>query len=363
VFFAAHYLIAVFPRQPAKWKEITIVAGACSLLLATWFGWSIAAYGIQTTVASNTSITASQGYQGSNLGKIAGNIVDSFVPHVFRGDALVHFFDQPNHTGFLRDNIFVAYQVQLLLTMGIIGGPLVLWLVFKTFRAPWRRTSERAFWVLLIAATVLIGLAVVGERDQFGSAHLTLLPIELLGLTWLATAFYRRRTVAVLLIAGCAIDFALGVFLHLRVEHLENAPERVMYSGPVVANGQVVLIPTPDALSDASRENWSRKHQLANSLQWKRELEANPAPIAGKAEAVAMLDGMIADDAKLFRGWYARHGGEIEYLGDHFGDSDVTSALLVVLCAGLLWKMSREIPALRVLAPVKRKAARVRSKR
>ena len=363
VFFALHYLIAVFPRRRTKWNEIAVIAGTCSILLATWFGWSIATYGVQTTVASNTSITASQGFQGSNLGKIAGNIADSFVPHVFRGDALVHFFDQPNHTGFLRDNIFIAYQVQLLLTMGIIGGPLVMWLVFRTFRAPWRRTSERAFWLLLIAATVLIGLAVVGERDQFGSAHLTLLPVELLGLTWLATAFCRWRMVAMLLIAGCAIDFALGVFLHLRVEHLENTPERVVFSGPVVANGQVVLIPTPDALSDAARENWSRKHQLANSLQWKRELEANPAPVAGKTEAIAMLDGMIADDSKLFRGWYARHGGEVEYLGDHFGDSDVTSALLVVFFAGLLWKMSREIPARQVVAPVKSKAARVRSKR
>jgi hypothetical protein len=363
VFFALHYLIAVFPRRPAKWKEIAVIAVSCSLLLGTWFAWSIATYGVQTTVASNTSVTASQGYQGSNLGKIVGNIADSLIPHVLRDQSLVHFFDQPNSTGTLRDNIFITYQVQLILTMGIIGGPVAVWLLFKTFRGRWQRKEERTFWLLLIAATVLIGLAVVGERDRFGSAHLTLLPMELMGLTWLAAAFHRWRYVAMLLIAGCAIDFALGVLLHVRVEHLENTNGRVIFSGPVVANGQVVLLPSPDALSDAARENWSRKHQLANALQWKRELTANPAPVAGKAEALAVIDGMIAEDGRLFRGWYARHGGEVEYLGDHFGDSDIPSALFVLLCAGLLWKMSREIPARQVVVPAKAKSVRARAKR
>jgi len=362
VFFALHYLIAVFPKRTAKWKELAIIAASCGALIATWFGWSIATYGVNATFASNTSITASQAYQGGTLGKIAGNIIDTFVPHFLRGEALAHFFDQPNRTALLRDHIFIVYQVQLLLTMGIIGGVLVVWLLVKAFRRRWRHPSERTFWISLIAVTVFIGLVVVGERDLFGSAHLTLLPMEVLGLTLLAAKFRRSRAIALLIFAGCVIDFSLGVFLHLRVQHLENTPGDALYTGPLVVNRQVLLPQMQDSLSDAARENWSRKHQLANALQWKRELEN--ADASGKAEVIAMMDRMISDDTRLFHGWYARHGGEVEYLGDHFGASDIPSALLLILCAGLLWKTSQQIPGVSPIRPApKSKSARPKPKR
>ena len=68
VFFAVHYLLVVFRTRPAKWKELAAIAVASGLLLFTWFGWSIATYGSKPTFASNTSITASQQYEGSNAG-------------------------------------------------------------------------------------------------------------------------------------------------------------------------------------------------------------------------------------------------------------------------------------------------------
>ena len=46
---------------------------------------------------------------------------------------------------------------------------------------------------MLIGFSLLIGLAVVGERDYFGVAHLTLVPLELLGLTLLAARFFSQR--------------------------------------------------------------------------------------------------------------------------------------------------------------------------
>jgi hypothetical protein len=358
VFFALHYLIAVFPKRPRRVRELAQIAAASGVLLATWFGWSVATFGANATVASNTSITASQEYQGSNLGKIAANIADSVVPHWLRNSALVRFFDQPNQTGALRDNIFITYQVQLLFTMGAVGGFLVAWLLIAAFRGRWGRPSERTFWLWLLIASVSIGLAVVGERDPFGSAHLTLLPMEVLGLTLLAARFRQSRTLAMLIVAGCAIDFGLGVFLHLRMQRLEN------FTGPVVMNGQVVIVPPPDALSDSARENWSRKYQLVNALEWRRELEN--ASAQGKPEVLAILDKMIAEDAQIFHGWYQRHRGKVEYLGDHFGDGDLSSGLLLMVCAGLLWRMARCIPPpapLPLAAPAKSKPARGRGKR
>ncbi len=71
-----------------------------------------------------------------------------------------------------------------------------------------------------------LGIAVVGERDLMGVAHLTLLPIELLGITMLAAAFPWRRGLAVMIVAGCVFDFALGIFLHRRVQHLDNLQEK-----------------------------------------------------------------------------------------------------------------------------------------
>ena len=170
------------------------------------------------------------------------------------------------------------------------------------------------------------------------------------------------RVLGLLIFAGCVIDFSLGVFLHLRVQHLENTPGDALYTGPLVVNRQVLLPQMQDSLSDAARENWSRKHQLANALQWKRELEN--ADASGKAEVIAMMDRMISDDTRLFHGWYARHGGEVEYLGDHFGASDIPSALLLILCAGLLWKTSQQIPGVSPIRPApKSKSARPKPKR
>jgi hypothetical protein len=52
---------------------------------------------------------------------------------------------------------------------------------------------------------------------------------------------------------------------------------------------------------------------------------------------------MKREDANLWRGWYQRHGGEIEFLGDTFGRGDVTSAMLLLLFVGLMWKMAMPV--------------------
>ena len=58
------------------------------------------------------------------------------------------------------------------------------------------------------------------------------MPLELLGLTLLAARFFTRRLVAYLIVAGCAIDFSMGVFLHARMQHLDNTAEHTLLHRP-----------------------------------------------------------------------------------------------------------------------------------
>jgi len=85
------------------------------------------------------------------------------------------------------------------------------------------------------------------------------------------------------------------------------------------------------------------KHQLANAERWRAELRNVQAE--GKPRVMAMLDQLAGDDPRLFKGWYARHGGEMEYLGDHFGASDIPSIVMVIVFAGLMWKLWANVPA------------------
>ena len=282
VFFALHYLLAVFRTRPAKWKELAAIAVSCGLLLFTWFGWSMAAYGVKPTFASNTSITASKQVQGSILAKIAGNVSDSIVPRISYDPAQVHLFDQPYAPAVVRDNVFLLYNTNVIFSMGLIGGPLVVWFLIAAFRSGKGKGRERNFWLMLIGFSLVVGLAVVGERDYFGSAHLTLLPLELLGLTFLATRFFSRRWIAYLIVAGCAIDFSMGIFLHARVQHLDNTTEHTYFTGLGFSDGQFLIgAPGPDSLNMAAWRNWLAKHQLAVCRNWLAMGEGVPARRSG----------------------------------------------------------------------------------
>ena len=85
-------------------------------------------YGPKATFQSNTSVSTTRQYQGNNLLKIGGNLVDSIVPYVLRSG--IANPDQPNAAGVLRDNAFGFYQVNLIFGMGLVGSPLVVWLLW-----------------------------------------------------------------------------------------------------------------------------------------------------------------------------------------------------------------------------------------
>jgi hypothetical protein len=255
-----------------------------------------------------------------------------------------------------------------------------VWFVIAAFRSGKGLGGERNFWLMLIGFSLLIGLAVVGERDYFGVAHLTLVPLELLGITLLAAKFISRRWIAYLIVAGCAIDFSMGVFLHARVQHLDNTAGHTYFTGLSYDHGQFFIgAAGPDSMNMAAWRNWMGKHQVALCRQWLATGEAyhrgDPAFEQAKVDLRAAIAERLQEDDTIWHGWYRRHGGEFELLGDHFGGSDATPVLLVLAAIGLLGKMvqlarmgpsgkvTQSAPRLSVPVAAKPKSSRSRYKR
>jgi hypothetical protein len=364
VFLALHYLVCVFRSRPRKWREAIICTAVCLPFLLTWFAWSVRTYGARGTFASNTSVTSTQGYEGGNLGKIAANFADTFVPLLVRDPSLSHLLDQPSRPGFIRDVAFLFYQPNLIFGMGLVGGPVVFWLLYRVFRRSRRRGPEWRFWLAMVPFCVLLGIASVGERDTAGSAHLTLLALEVLGLTLLACSLPLRRAVAVAVLAGCAIDFSLGVFLQAHIEHLDNSPGRTVFTGLKRVGSTVQLgAPGPYSLSNSAEQNWYRKHQYALAREWRREL----GPYIGEDPLARQLAGALEiaakDDNSYWHGWFARNGGSTVFLGDDLAGLSVGGVDLPLLALALLglaslwaiWKeASRPLPVTAPAPPPKR---------
>ena len=345
LFLTLHYLLCVFWKRPGKFREIATIAMVCGLLLATWFGWSIAVYGAHATIASNSSVESSQRIAGSNLIKVAGNLYDSIVPVILRAPHVLDDFDHQGPVGVFRDDVFVFYQKSAVFGMGLVGGPLILWLLAGAFKRPLHSGGERKFWLAAIPFSVLVGIASVGERGPQGVAHLTLLSIVILGLSLLAGMFPLRRSLLVLVVAGCLVDFSLGILLQARIENLENTSQRTVFPGLGYNFGkQSIEIPTSNSLSDVAWANWFLKHKYALSVEKFDELsKLRPVDAAvGRRQMQASVD----EDNLYWRGWYARNDGSIGFLGDHtaaesgWATTVLTSMLVIIalLMLGFLFR-------------------------
>jgi hypothetical protein len=313
----------------------------CGLLLATWFAWSLATYGLKNTVSSNSSIALAAQYHGSNYSKIALNLYDSIVP-IWLREGFPHY-DPAAGDPDTRDKAFVFYQLNLIFAMGVVGGPLAIWLWLRAIRRPRPLTWERKFWAWGVPAIVLAGIAVVGERDSHGVPHLTLLALEMLGLTLLAAQFARLpRALRLALAAGCVLDFYFGVYLQARVQGLENTADRVVYDDiwgirespkPGLATGAV------------SRDTWffwqvKHVYELSNRLLVHIPQAYHDRPTFAMRWPLikAELDKGIREDEQRWAGWQRLHSGVTAYIGDlAAGESgvgtDVASALLCLIFA------------------------------
>jgi 4-amino-4-deoxy-L-arabinose transferase-like glycosyltransferase len=341
---SGHYLFFVFPSRRRKWREMVSIAALCTVLLLVWLGWSVKAYGMHATLESNTAVTLSRQYQGNTAVKVAANLFDSLVPALIRDPSAVQRFDQPSTAGAIRDNVFAFYQPNLIFGMGLVGGPLVLSLLYGVFERRKGCQAEGRFWLVFVPCCVLAGIMVVGERDSLGDAHLTLLSLEAMGLALVAGTLPMRRALAVALVAGSIADFSLGILLQARVENLENTPGAMVFSGLTVADGKFSIgQPGPDSLSGTAWRNWYRKHQFELSRRWVAELGPHVDQEAEARQLAAELKSRIEEDRTAWYGWYSRHGGSVGFLGDHVAQWPMVSGggllLLLGLFAGLIKKL------------------------
>jgi hypothetical protein len=197
----------------------------------------------------------------------------------------------------------------------------------------------------------ILGVAVVGERDTYGVAHLTLLALEALALTVLVEVFSHRKIIRYLLMAGCLFDFCLGIFLHAHVQNLENVSQTRVF-GDIEFSGSQVQYPAAgdDALSHFAWINWYEKHAFALSEKWINELPErnsdNPRFQAIWPAARASLLKVPIDDANAWGGWYSRHGGEVQYIGDHISGTlgeGIVASILLALSATLIVSTLRQM--------------------
>jgi hypothetical protein len=284
--------------------------------------------------------------------KVGANLVDSVVPYLLR-NGLTNTA-QPNPAGVLRDNAFAFFQVNLVFSMGLVGGPFVLWRRWGFVRRGPARAREWRFWRVLVPCAVVVGIAVVGERDHFGCAHATLLTLEVLGLSLIAAAFPWPRMVAPVILAGCIVDFSLGVFLQARIEALENTPQRTVFTAvlnPASASFHRGA-PTRDGLSDLAEWNWFAKHRFALCQRYLGILAGyrppTPQARATAARAQARLEMDLIEDTLDWQGWWKRHDYTMKFLGDDVAGRSawravVPQAVLLLLFLALMAALVHEM--------------------
>ena len=281
---------------------------------------------------------------GGNLEKIVSNVRDSIVPLLIWDPSLIKVFEQPNVEGKLRDIGFMFYQTNLVFDLGLVGGPVTIWLLLRFVLKRGKSLSpESTFWIVMAPFCCLVGILVIGPRVPFGVAHGTLFTVAALGLSFLAGAWSSRKRLAALLLAGCLIDFSWGVLLHAHVQSLENSDGQAVFQNLEFSNqGLHPASPSPMSLSYVAQKNWLAKNQYALADTLLKEL-----PVRHKDDPQfnrfwpnyqQALQGVWDGDQTYWRGWMRRNGGRLTYLGDHiagrFGGGAV-AALLLVLAFGL----------------------------
>jgi hypothetical protein len=305
-----HYLVRVWRDGRARWREAGMAGLVGVAMLSTWLAWSIAVYGVRTTFTSNTAITGAREVAGSQTVKIALNIFDTLVPHPMRGDAAIKYLDQASRLGYFRDSVFLIYQTNLIVGMGAVGGLVVLaWFGRTSWKFGLHPTHpEQRFWLLLVVACTVLGVAVHGERETFGVAHVTLQPLVILGIVWLAAGLRALpKWVRWAVLAGCVFDFAVGAMVNLHMESFE-----LDFTG------------SPDAMFRV-KELRDANGQTDEQIFW---------DVSGSAAGNAM--------GKYYSGPLFGHAmpWHLDFLGDHFADHSellqgAVLALAALIVAGL----------------------------
>ena len=351
LFLAGHL---VFKK---RWRP-ALIAGTCAaLLFGTWLAWSVAHYGAKTTFASNTTVTTSQQIGDSNARKILLNLRDTIVPHPLRDFPV--YRDQ-RQAGFVRDYFFLMYQTNLIIAMGIIGGFVIAWLFFR---------AREVFWIAFVAFVVVVGIAVVGERDLAGSAHLTLQPLIVLGLTFLAARFFTLGPLTrAIVILGCAIDLIFGVCLQHDLENYENDACAEQFHAQVRSSGLGLYVQTDSDIGPAANANWQLKRftLIPDTIRVAiASAGVNATTRSAILQSVEAQSRTLSDqDRRDWASWWQHHSNRLTTLGDHIGCHVWPLYVFdLVLLGGLIAVIRRQPAEVFVQPSAERRARRGKRRR
>jgi hypothetical protein len=351
---AAPYLLfaAVHLVFQKRWRA-TFVAGTCAaLLFGTWLAWSVANYGARKTFGSNTTVTTSQQIGDSNARKVLLNLRDTIVPHPLRDFPV--YRDQ-RQAGYVRDYFFLMYQTNLIVAMGIVGGFAIAILFFR---------SRDVFWMTLVSVVILLGVAVVGERDAAGSAHLTLQPLIVLGVTFLAARFFTLGPlIRAIVILGCLADLTLGVFLHHDLENYESDACAEHFQAQVRSSGLGLYVQTESDIGPAANANWQLKRYTLVPDTIRGAIASAPLNATTRSAILQSVETqsrtLKEQDRRDWALWWQRHGNRLTMLGDHVGCHVwFLYVFELLLLAGLIAVMRRQPAEVKAQPEVDRQTRR-----
>jgi hypothetical protein len=197
----------------------------------------------------------------------------------------------------------------------MVGGFAIVFLLIR---------SRDSFWLAFVPFVVVLGVAVVGERDAAGSAQLTLQPLIVLGLTFLAARFFTLGPlVRAIVILGCIADLTLGVFLQHGLENYENDACAERFHAAVRQGALGLNVETRTDIAPAATANWQLKRYafipttLAPAFA---ALPLNPENHAIVMRKLQLQSRVLRDeDLRIWRGWWYRHSDRLTTIGDHIG--------------------------------------------
>jgi hypothetical protein len=200
--------------RPAVRREILAAMLLSALVFLTWAGWAVAQYGVATTFTQNTALAlAPQDGAGSRLLSAGINLLNTLSPISWVG--LDHpLLQQSSTAGRWRDGWFILYQLRLWWAFGLTGGVALLWLLWNAPRGPgWR------FGAIAVPVVSVLGIVTHAHPDWLGLVHISLQPLVLLGLAWVAALAHRLpRWLLVSYAAGLAVDLVFGIGLHFALQ-------------------------------------------------------------------------------------------------------------------------------------------------
>ncbi len=252
LFVGLHYLLVLWWRRRHRWRELLALIAVSTAILLTWFGWSIATYGLQITLASNTTVgDYEKSTLGTSLGRFGQNLLTTLIPHPLRTIPPGQFPGAADPVGKWRDSLFLLYQHCLTTMFGILGWLGVVywwWQDRRRYNPPQRR-----FWLALVLVCFPLAVATHASPDLWGVGHVVLLPLVMIGFSFLAGALAQGpRWLVLLLVAGMVFDFAAGIMLHIGLENQEMLVR--LPDGSVIEAKEVI------GLSEVAAKNSAAKH-------------------------------------------------------------------------------------------------------